>query len=341
MIESQSTSLEAARNATLAYLTALFTRRDLQAVSEMLSEHFTGIGTGLGEFAPDRASGLDLYRQDIEAIPDPVAFTLRKLDLKVGQDGATVSLALLDLSAQVGLHRLEMKDLRLSLVWTGLPNRPRVLHLHISLPTQLHGHDEAYPLKEIHLLAEKLETQISDRTKELQDAYEELEHFVTQDEVTGILTRRKLNDLLLQEFRRIRHYPMPLALLAIDLVDFKAINDRFGHLTGDMALRRFAEALGKMIRETDHLGRWGGDEFVIICPQSDQAEAEVIAGRIRNMDLSFQACGQDAWLRVRASVGVSIYRDGDTIDSLFQRADEQMYRDKDRRKGRRGRLPKS
>ncbi|MGC9456916.1 MAG: diguanylate cyclase [Halothiobacillaceae bacterium] len=335
MTESLNNHFDAARRATLAYLTCLFTRRDLEAVSGMISEAFTGIGTGHGEFAPDYASAVALYQRDIEGIPSPIPFTLRKLDLRVAPDGAAVSVALLDLSAQIGAHRLDMKGLRMSLVWTGLPENPRILHMHLSLPTELHGDDEAYPLKEIHLLTEKLEDQISQRTKGLKEAYAELEQFVTRDELTGVLTRHKLNELLEQEFKRIAHYSMPLALLVVDLNDFKQINDQFGHLTGDAALKRFARALSGMIRETDYLGRWGGDEFLIVCPQSDQDEARAIAERIRDLDVTFKATEHEACVRIHASVGVAAYQPGDSIDSLFLRADQAMYRNKPGDRGRR------
>jgi diguanylate cyclase (GGDEF)-like protein len=105
--------------------------------------------------------------------------------------------------------------------------------------------------------------------------------FVNIDEVTGVYNRRYFGELLTHEVRRARRYGSPLSLLLVDLDDFKRVNDRWGHVEGDAMLRKTGRMLRESSRHTDAVCRYGGDEFVLLLPETSSAEAYALAERIR------------------------------------------------------------
>ncbi len=149
------------------------------------------------------------------------------------------------------------------------------------------------------------------------------------DQLTGLPNRSLVNDRLNQGVRRARRDGTALALLYVDLDGFKDINDAWGHDAGDELLADVAERLQAAMRESDTLGRIGGDEFLVVVPDmEDVAAAEVVAERLcRAMDASFEVGGRP--VRVSASVGLSLYpRDGDSPEVLLSNADAALYKAK-------------
>ncbi|MCA1905263.1 MAG: GGDEF domain-containing protein [Desulfarculus sp.] len=159
---------------------------------------------------------------------------------------------------------------------------------------------------------------------------EELQHLASTDGLTGLLNRRKFLELAEVEFRRHQLYGHPLAVIIADLDHFKRINDRFGHLTGDLALQGFSRHLAKCVRELDLLGRIGGEEFGLVLPNTDAEQARQVAERIR------RGCGDlglDAAVRpmevFTVSLGVSeARRDDRDLTQLLDRADMALYQAK-------------
>ena len=116
--------------------------------------------------------------------------------------------------------------------------------------------------------------------------------------------------------------------------DFKAINDRYGHKAGDKVLRTIASVLNEHLREIDFLARYGGEEFVTVLPETDLAQALLVAEKLR---ASIEQCDfhhRDVPVRITVSGGVAQFREGDTPDSVFERADTQLYRAKSDGKNR-------
>ncbi|MFQ5329527.1 MAG: diguanylate cyclase [Thermodesulfobacteriota bacterium] len=166
---------------------------------------------------------------------------------------------------------------------------------------------------------------------------EELKKISVTDELTGLLNRRYFQERLCEEVERAKRQCKPFTLFIIDIDDFKAFNDRFGHLAGDEALRRVARAIRDAVRSIDVVSRLGGEEFSAILPYTIKSDAHVIAERIRQTveDLRFMGpkIPPDQWLTI--SLGIAEFpKDANSIDNLIDRADKAMYVAKARGKNR-------
>lgn len=153
---------------------------------------------------------------------------------------------------------------------------------------------------------------------------EELEYLATHDALTNALTRRHMNQACAKEIERCRRHGRNMAVLAMDLDHFKDINDAHGHQAGDQVLIRFVDCANAMLRRGDELGRFGGEEFVALLPETTLPEAMLVAERIR------AGCETQATAhRCTVSIGVATCRpESDTLDQLLARADAAMYRAK-------------
>jgi len=145
------------------------------------------------------------------------------------------------------------------------------------------------------------------------------------DSLTGLANRRVFHELLAREVARSRRYGRRLALIVLDLDDFKRINDRVGHLAGDDVLAEVAARLRGCIRSTDIGCRVGGDEFAVILPESTRGDADHLGARIERA-VSAEPIARAGTLQV--SVGVAELSPDDTASDLFERADADLYRAK-------------
>ena len=158
----------------------------------------------------------------------------------------------------------------------------------------------------------------------------ELEHLATHDSLTNALTRRHMDDACRMELERSRRNGRSTALLMMDLDHFKAINDTHGHQTGDQVLTNFVIKVNALLRPADQLGRFGGEEFVLLLPETSLEDALQVAERIRAV------CAEPAQRAAcTVSIGVaSTLNERDTVDALLARADAAMYRAKDNGRNR-------
>lgn len=145
------------------------------------------------------------------------------------------------------------------------------------------------------------------------------------DRLTGLFNRGKLNDTLMQEIERHRRLKRPLSILLLDLDHFKAINDSFGHLAGDHVLQETAALLRALPRRYDTAGRWGGEEFLLICPETSAEAALGLAERITD---SFRHHLFPGGRHHTVSIGVSTLAGDEGLDSLLNRADVALYQAK-------------
>jgi diguanylate cyclase (GGDEF)-like protein len=176
----------------------------------------------------------------------------------------------------------------------------------------------------VGLLAHALRT----REEALVRANEQLVILSQRDPLTGLYNRRYLFERVELELERVRR-GKPLALLMIDLDRFKRVNDTQGHLRGDVLLKEIATALSATTRVTDVVGRYGGDEFLVLLPDTDAEQARAVADRVAR---STREVGErfDAALPVTASVGIALARPDDTLTSLVRRADDSEWAAKER-----------
>ena len=142
------------------------------------------------------------------------------------------------------------------------------------------------------------------------------------DPLTRLENRRKIQRVLAHEFDRAVRYGRPLSVVIFDIDHFKRVNDTHGHPIGDMVLKAVARRIKRKMRTTDHFGRWGGEEFILICPETDEAGATRIAERMRRA-IKQRSVGRAG--RVTASFGVSSCRGTGEPAQLIEQADQFLY----------------
>ncbi len=174
-----------------------------------------------------------------------------------------------------------------------------------------------------------LRRQLVQRGRELADATGRLERLAMRDALTGALNRRAIMEALDAALDAADPQAGPLAVALVDLDHFKGINDRFGHPVGDDVLRRFVTVAARSLRVSDRIGRWGGEEFLVVLPASGGAEAaRMVADRLREAVATHPWSEFGAELEVTVSVGVALARPGMTQGELLGRADLSLYRAK-------------
>lgn len=173
----------------------------------------------------------------------------------------------------------------------------------------------------LSLSNETLQQEIKIRTQ----MQEELQQLAATDTLTGLRNRRAVSAFAELEIKRAERYGGSLSMAMFDIDHFKRINDTFGHLAGDEVLILVAKLIGERIRASEVLGRWGGEEFILILPQTDMENAVHLAGELRTL---MQAYAFPQVGTVTASFGVTQFSPGDSMDSMLHRADIALYRAK-------------
>lgn len=160
--------------------------------------------------------------------------------------------------------------------------------------------------------------------------FEKIQEMSLYDELTGLALRRYFNQKFQEEFYRAERFNQNLSIIWIDIDYFKEINDSFGHQVGDIVLKEVANAIKKTIRKIDFPARYGGDEIVIILPQSSEIEAMGLAKRlleyVRGLNIDLSQFQIDKKIEITLSIGIASYpNDAKTMDELMLKADEALY----------------
>jgi diguanylate cyclase (GGDEF)-like protein len=167
-------------------------------------------------------------------------------------------------------------------------------------------------------------------------ARQQIRNLADTDDLTGVWNRRYFRRELAHETERARTFRVPLSLLLFDIDDFKPINDNFGHTLGDVVLSELCGAVRESLRPTDTLARYGGDEFAVILPHTDQRAAGSVAERLLDRVRALDIVADDETI-VRCSVSIGIAELGDadgSVTDLIRRADEKLYDSKRQGKNR-------
>ncbi len=170
--------------------------------------------------------------------------------------------------------------------------------------------------------------------------YEDREKDAFTDRLTSLPNSRFLYIFFDQTLSEAKRYNEPLTVIIMDLDDFKSINDRFGHHSGDRFLKQVGSILKGQMRESDVLVRYAGDEFIAVLPKTNAEQARLFSYRLQDaVEASSIDVGVGKQLSVGISLGLAAYpNDGEDLESLLMGADKNMYENKSRRKGRRRRL---
>ena len=166
---------------------------------------------------------------------------------------------------------------------------------------------------------------LQEAKKDIEVKNKELEKLAITDKLTNLYNRRKLDELLQNELNRSERFKHTFAVTILDIDYFKKVNDTFGHQTGDKVLIEISNILKTHIRTTDFVGRFGGEEFVIICPESQEDGVFNLMESIR-LDISnydFKNIGN-----ITVSFGIALSKENDTVESILKRADDALYESK-------------
>jgi diguanylate cyclase (GGDEF)-like protein len=180
----------------------------------------------------------------------------------------------------------------------------------------------------VGLFSSTLRDSLYKRGIELREAYRRIQELAELDELTGALNRRSIMQSLDEEIIRAHRTSGNCTVALIDLDLFKRINDQFGHPAGDEVLRTFAITIFANIRSIDKFGRYGGEEFLLILPETTDSAAHRTIDRLRGIVAELDWIAISHGLAVTMSAGVATLRAGDTIDSILTRADAALYRAK-------------
>lgn len=167
--------------------------------------------------------------------------------------------------------------------------------------------------------------ELKETTLQIKKMNKKLKAISIKDGLTNIYNRRKLDEILEYEYNRSKKYCKEFSVIIFDLDLFKSVNDTYGHTVGDKVLIETAEILRSNIRKSDIFGRWGGEEFLIICPKTNMDKVLYISKKFRKAIETHKF----SFVNKRtSSFGVATYKKGNTIEGLINRADKGLYKAK-------------
>jgi len=226
----------------------------------------------------------------------------------VNRDGSPAGVYAWEFQNQLNQRWYDLRDCAVR--WTD----GRLVRMEIATDITERKQNEA----ELHQAREAAET----ANRALQSANDELQRLAITDRLTGIFNRAYFDEVAVKETERAARYGEPLSLLLFDIDHFKAINDSYGHLVGDQVLIELTRRVGDQLRANDVLARWGGEEFAVMLPHCEVAEAVRVAEKLRALIQTqpFDPVGQ-----VTSSFGVADFRPTDNLDTWLKRADDALY----------------
>ncbi len=199
--------------------------------------------------------------------------------------------------------------------------------LHHSTPLLQIPPDQLYLLRFFNLacLMVALNLTALTHTRNVWDAEKRLRAAASTDALTGLMNRRRMSDHMQQELANARERQQPLAVLLLDIDNFKTINDHYGHGCGDAVLAQISEQLRVSLRHEDVVARWGGEEFMMLLPAADLALARDTAERIRSDIACSTVVAGNHSLSITATIGVALWKRNENLEATLHRADTALY----------------
>ena len=164
---------------------------------------------------------------------------------------------------------------------------------------------------------------------EQKQAQDRLRNLATHDALTGIFNRRQLEEIFRRELDRAQRYSRPLAVAMVDVDHFKRVNDTHGHQVGDAVLRAICERCRGTLRTNDVFGRYGGEEFLVVFPETNLEDARIVAERLRGAVAERPIIVGEGALEMTVSIGLATFAPGQDAEALLGRADAALYAAKD------------
>lgn len=221
------------------------------------------------------------------------------------------------------VHKVSKKNQQKSPLWQNIQQLnqiPSIMNENMKIILEQRANEKDRALEKDFY--RKLMTQYSLLLKQLNQKIDEVTLLSITDPLLNIYNRGKLVLELQNEVQRVKRYDPSLSMLLFDIDHFKGINDTYGHDVGDKVLQEFSKRIVQGLRETDIFGRWGGEEFVAILPETGKDGAITLAERLR---LSIEATPFEVAGTITCSIGISQCVKDDSMETLIKRADEGLY----------------
>ncbi len=251
---------------------------------------------------------------------------------RVTLDGAHYILYYWPLRDYLGQEDVNRANVGSVVVWQNIDNR--LTNLHERRIITLIYAIAAYIAIEVLLYfvirigTARLEQEVRERTAEVEGLNTRLREQANTDELTSLPNRRHLLERMEQELRRANRSHTPLSLLMIDLDHFKRVNDNYGHLVGDTLLRHVAKEMCARLRMSDLIGRYGGEEFCVVLPDTDGRNANSVAEELRRTVAESPIQAPSGVVHITLSIGIAQWCEGESLERWINRADEALYRAK-------------
>ena len=260
----------------------MYAARDDRLTSRF-SDDFSGY-TGGGDFlVKNRDEWVRITRQDFAQVPGRIRIEMLDVMLQDVSDEVVVVSSFFHIHLPIPEHILSSETARLVLIFRLEHGDWKIVHSGISIPYHLVQPGEVYPLKGLNERNSVLEKLVDERTRALEDVNRKLELLSNTDGLTGVANRRSFDRVFAEEWARALRAGTSLAVVMLDVDNFKHFNDHYGHLAGDDCLRALAQALVKAGQRAGELvARYGGEEFIVLLPDSSIHEAMEAAQRMQH-----------------------------------------------------------
>jgi diguanylate cyclase (GGDEF)-like protein len=293
----------------------------LETVNYLLADKFTGQLKVSGQFENNREIGLAV-RND-----DPILFNIFE-KLVTNLSAQTVS-AIMDKSASIKyVNRFNYRYVWWALLILILITSAFLYRQHVlNKLNKILNEKVAVKTKALRELNEDLERKIKERTEKIEHSRKLLQDVAYQDNLTGIFNRHYLYEQSSLLFKRTNELRQPLSILIIDIDHFKNVNDIHGHIIGDKILKYFVKNIQKALRTNDIFSRYGGEEFIVILPDTTWDQSLVVAEKLRHHieHTPYQLQEEKVLINMTISIGVCQYQEEDTLEKLIDRADTALY----------------